>query len=127
MEAQISGLQRKVVQHQVKPVSAAHGGSGIPLKDGTALPFKVTRSWSAPAGVYVEQMFLIDPKTREVLYEGRARETAIWGLQGTTEMIDEIDSNLSLQPGTYALVFALDSVEGGRFEVDAHEVSTQAA
>ena len=97
------------------------------MKDGTTLPFKVTRSWSAPAGVYIEQMFLIDPKSREVLYEGRARETAIWGLQGTTERTDEIDTNLNLQPGTYALVFALDSVEGGRFEVDAHEVSTQAA
>lgn len=124
MEAQISGSQRKVVRYEVRPLRSIHGDSGIPLSDGTTLGFQVTRSWSAPAGVYIERMFLIDPDSREVLYEGPARETAIWGLQGTTQLSDEVTAELPLAPGRYAVVFALDSASGGEFEVEAHEVST---
>lgn len=121
MEAQVSGTQRKVVTHEVRPVKSIHGGSGIPLSEGRTLPFRVTRAWSAPAGVYMERMFLIDPATREVLFEGPEREVAIWGLQSFTEVKDEITMKVQLPAGKYAVVFALDSVAGGEFEVEAFE------
>lgn len=121
MEAQVSGDQRKVVTHEVRPLRSIHGESGIPLADGRTLPFRVARAWSAPAGVYMERMFLIDPDSREVLFEGRERETAVWGLQSFTEVVDEITVSIALKPGRYAVVFALDSTKGGEFEIEAFE------
>lgn len=123
MEAQVTGSQRKVVSCEVRPARLAHGRNGIAVSDGVTLPFIVSRGWSAPAGVYLEQMFLIDPQTREVLYEGPSRETAVWGLQSRTIITDEVKRKIALTPGKYAVVFALDSVAGGEFEVEAVEVA----
>src|SRR5688572_29553691 len=99
MEAQISGTQRKVMTSSVRP--------------GKTLPFRVARSWSAPAGVYPEQWFLVRPDTREVLHEGRLVERAIWGLQGLTDVADEVGEPLALEPGPYLVVFALGGEMGG--------------
>ena len=85
MEADVSGYQRKVVTWSVRPARRGLGTSGIALRGGRTLPFIVTRAWSAPAGVYREQWFVVDPSTRGVLYEGPARDAAIWGLQSLTE------------------------------------------
>ena len=127
MEAEISGAQRKVLGWVIKPARSAHGDAGIPLKDGKALPFQVTRQWSAPAGHYVEAWYLVHPETREVLYEGGGREVLIWGLQSPTELKDEVDGGFSLGPGKYLVVFALGGLMGGQTEVEATEVSSEAA
>ncbi|MFN2587133.1 MAG: hypothetical protein ABR613_03290 [Actinomycetota bacterium] len=119
MEAQIGGTQRKVMGSSVRPAKLSHGGSGIPLRDGKALPFRVERSWSAPDGVYPEQWFLVRPDTREVLYEGPLAERAIWGLQGLTEVVDEVTEPVPLEPGSYLVVFALGGQMGGQQEVEA--------
>lgn len=121
MEAQISGTQRKVMTSSVRPAKLAHGDSGIALRDGRALPFRVERSWSAPAGVYPEQWFLVRPDSREVLYEGPAVERPIWGLQGLTEVVDEVAEPFALEPGSYLVVFSLGGHMGGQLEVDAAE------
>jgi hypothetical protein len=123
MEAQISGTQRKVMTSSVRPAKLTHGASGIPLRSGKTLPFRVNRSWSAPAGVYPEQWFLVRPDTREVLHEGRSVERAIWGLQGLTEVADEVGEPLALEPGPYLVVFALGGHMGGQAEVEAFEAS----
>ncbi|HEX2236068.1 MAG TPA: hypothetical protein VHK89_07315 [Actinomycetota bacterium] len=127
MEADISGSQRKVVVSSVHPARRAQGTRGIPLKKGRTLPFVVARSWSAPAGVYVEQWYLVDPETREVLFESDPHESLIWGLQGLTEMRDEVSAALELRPGTYLVVFALGGLMGGELEVEAAEVSAEEA
>lgn len=127
MEADISGSQRKVVVSSVRPVRSAHGDRGIPLKNGRALPFVVERAWSAPAGVYLEQWYLVDPATREVLFESDAHESLIWGLQGLTEMRDEVSADVELRPGTYLVVFALGGLMGGELEVTAAEVPAEEA
>lgn len=127
MEAQITGTQRKVLAHSVAPLKRAHGANGIPVSEGTSLGFRVRRSWSAPAGIYRERFYLIDPGSREVLFEGPQGEIAVWGLQSLTEVSDEVRTPFPLQPGTYAVVFALGGVSGGEFEVTAVEVDEAAA
>lgn len=127
MEADLNGRQRKVVASSVAPLRVSHGDSGIPLRDGKTLPFTVAREWSAPAGHYEERWFLINPETREVLHEGPSRDVLVWGLQSLTEFTDEVTEPISLQPGTYAVVFALGGLMGGEFEVEAAEVSSEAA
>lgn len=123
MEAQITGTQRKVMSSSVRPVKVSHGTSGIPLRGGRTLPFRVERSWSAPAGMYPEQWFLVRPDTREVLYEGPPVERAIWGLQGLTDVVDEVTEPIALQPGPYAVVFSLGGQMGGQIDVEAAEAA----
>lgn len=107
----------------VRPVKLSHGDSGIPVRDGRTLPFRVQRSWSAPAGVYPEQWFLVRPDTREVLYEGPVVERAIWGLQGLTEVADDVTEPIRLDPGQYLVVFALGGHMGGELEVEAAQTA----
>lgn len=121
MEAPITGTQRKVMTSSIRPAKLSHGESGIALRDGRTLPFRVRRSWSAPAGVYPEQWFLVRPDTREVLYEGPAVERAIWGLQGLTEVAEEVAEPFALDPGSYLVVFSLGGYMGGQAEVEAAE------
>lgn len=120
-------MQRKVVAQEVRPIRSSLAATGIPLRGGKTLPFRVTRSWSAPAGVYRERFYLIHPETREVLFEGPEHEAAIWGLQSLTNVRDEIRLPLELSPGTYEVVFALGGVNGGEFEIEATEVGEEAA
>lgn len=124
MEAQISGTQRKVMTSSIRPVKLSHGASGIALRDGRTLPFRVERSWSAPAGVYPEQWFLVRPDTREVLYEGPNVERAIWGLQGLTDVSDDVTEPFALEPGSYLVVFSLGGYMGGQLEVEASQADT---
>jgi hypothetical protein len=127
MEADIAGSQRKVVTSSVHPARGGREAEGIMLRDGRTLPFVVSRSWSAPAGVYVEQWFLVDPTTREVLHQSEPRETSIWGLQALTELTEEVGDGLPLAPGTYLVVFALGGLMGGELEVEAAEAPAEEA
>ncbi len=119
MEAQIDGMQRKVMTSSVRPVKLSHGDAGIALRDGKTLPFRVERSWSAPAGVYPEQWFLVRPDSREVVHEGPVTERPIWGLQGLTEVADDVTTPIALQSGPYLVVFSLGGHMGGQAEVEA--------
>ena len=121
MEADVSGYQRKVVTSAVRPAKRAYGETGIALRNGKTLPFVVKRSWSAPAGVYREQWFLVDPATREVIHEAPARERMIWGLQSLTEVSDEVREPLDIAAGKYVIVFALGGLKGGEVEVEVVE------
>ena len=125
--ANIDGHQRKVVMSDVHPARAAYGDSGIALRGGRTLPFSVTRAWNAPAGNYTEGWYLVDPKTREVLYEGPQKTVLIWGLQSWTELTDEVGEAIPLAPGTYWIVFALGGAMGGQVDVDAAEAAAEIA
>lgn len=127
MEADINGPQRKTLWTRVRPVRATFGNEGIVLKDGATLPFEVSRSWSAPAGHYPEQWFLVNPKTREVLYESRSVVRFVVGLQAPTDVTDVVDEPLSLEPGSYQIVFALGGLKGGEMDVVATNAEASAA
>jgi hypothetical protein len=119
MQADIAGLQRKVVSSRVLPARISDGESGLALKNGRTLPFVVTRSWSAPAGHYDEAWYLVDPSSREVLYEHLSGEVRVWGLQSWTDFTDTITEPIPLIAGTYLFVFALGGVKGGETTVPA--------
>ena len=127
MEADVSGPQRKVKVSWARPAKAVHGTEGITVRDGRTLPFVVHREWLAPAGTYQEQWFLIDPETREVLYEGKVSQRAIRGLQALTACEDVVTEPLALTPGSYRLVFALGGLQGGEMDVAVAEAPAEAA
>lgn len=105
----------------MRPASAADGLSGIAVGGGRTKPFVVARSWSAPAGVYPEGWYLIDPSTREVFYERTEPEVSVFGLQSLTEVVTEVTEPIPLAPGSYQVVFALGGVMGGQLDVDVSE------
>lgn len=127
MEADINGPQRKILGGKVRPAKLAHGMEGIPLRDGKTLPFVVIREWSAPAGYYLEQWFLVKPDTGEVFYEGPAKQVLVWGLQSRTEIEDEVDEPIPLEAGTYQIVFALGGLKGGEIDVEAFAAPAEEA
>jgi hypothetical protein len=127
MQADINGPQRKVLVSAVTPARRTLGDEGIPVRDGKSLPFSVAREWSAPAGIYVESFYIVDPKSREVLYEGAGVERSLWGLQGLTRFETEVRDPIKLAPGTYSVVYSLGGMMGGEFPVEAFEVSAEEA
>jgi hypothetical protein len=128
MQADINGPQRKILVATVRPAKTTHGASGIALRRGRTLPFVIYRQWSAPAGYYSEQWFLVVPDTKEVVHEGPVRrETLIWGLQSVTELTDTVTASIKLEPGTYRIVFALGGLLGGEVDVEAYEAPAEEA
>ena len=112
---------------RVRPTRSAVGTEGIVVKDGWTLPFEVYRAWSAPAGHYPEQWFLVNPETREVLYESPTPVRAMFGLQAPTEVTDVVETPLELAEGKYQIVFALGGLKGGEIEVVASSGAASAA
>ena len=127
MQADINGPQRKILAAGARPLKPTHGLEGIAIRDGRTLPFVVHRQWSAPAGYYVEQWFLVKPETGEVFIEGLAKEALVLGLQARTELIDEVTDALPLEPGAYQLVFALGGLKGGEVDVQVVEAPAEEA
>ncbi|MFP5352143.1 MAG: hypothetical protein ACLGIB_06240 [Actinomycetota bacterium] len=126
MQADIKGPQRKILTASVRPLKAAHGTQGIAVRGGRSLPFVVSREWSAPAGYYSEQWFLVKDDG-EVIYEAPAEIRLIWGLQSRTEFADTVEAPIALEPGKYQIVFALDRLRGGEIEVTAAEAPAEEA
>ncbi|MFN2388891.1 MAG: hypothetical protein ABR575_04715 [Actinomycetota bacterium] len=127
MEADIQGAQRKVFSSEVRPRGGTFDEAGIRVRKGSSLPFSVRREWSAPAGHYPEVWFLVDPETREVLYEGPTRDVLVWGLQSLTELTDEVTVPIALRPGNHKIVFALGGLKGGEIDVPVSEEPAESA
>lgn len=125
--ADVSGPQRRVMSASVRPTRSAWGDSGIRLKNGRSLPFAVTRAWLAPVGYYQEAWYLVNPETREVLYEGPSQPRLIYGLQSFTKVSDVVTEPIALTPGRYLIVFALGGLKGGEVEVEASEAPAEEA
>jgi hypothetical protein len=127
MEADIAGHQRKVVRSAVRPLRAAVGVQGIPVRDGRTLPFSVTRGWNAPAGYYPEGWYLVIPDSGEVLHAAYGDVTLIWGLQSVTDVTTVVKDPIELAPGSYQIVFVVGGIKGGTLDVEAFEASSEAA
>jgi hypothetical protein len=125
--ADIAGPQRKVIAHDIRPLKPSQGESGIPLSRGRTLPFVVERQWSAPAGHYNERFFIVDPRTREVLYESPGTIIRLMGLQAPTALRSVVEEPVPLMPGKYLVFWATDDLEGGTSEVEAAEVESATA
>ncbi|CAN5207072.1 hypothetical protein BH20ACT22_BH20ACT22_22180 [soil metagenome] len=124
MEADVAGLQRKLMRASVRPLNPVHGSDGIPVHGDRTLPFSVTREWSAPAGRYLERWFLVHPESRTVVFEGPIREEVlIWGLQALSSLTDRLMNSFPLEPGPYLLVFALGGHKAAEIETQAVRVS----
>lgn len=127
MQADIAGLQRKVVRSSIRPAKSVYGTSGIAVRDGKCLAFVVSRGWNAPAGNYPEAFYIVAPDTGEVYYESPTRSRLIWGLPSVTDVETEVDAPVELAPGTYTIVFALGGIKGGEAEVEVFEADSKAA
>jgi hypothetical protein len=124
VEADVAGLQRKLVRVVTRPVDPLYGYEGIPVEENKTLPFMVTRSWSAPAGRYLERWFLVEPGTSTVVFEGPIRDDVlIWGLQAPTTLTDRLMNPIPLEPGPYLLVFALGGHKAGEVPAEAFRVT----
>ncbi|MEA2433119.1 MAG: hypothetical protein QOG54_576 [Actinomycetota bacterium] len=111
----------------VRPARVIYGSSGISVRSGQSLPFKLTREWLAPAGYYAERWYLVRPETKEVMYESPERLQLMWGLQAPTSVIDEIHEPIDLPAGSYVIVFALGGIKGGELAFEAVEVPAEEA
>ena len=127
MEAPISGPQRKVFDARVKPVRSDDGTEGITVRNGATTPFSVYRAWVGPAGHYPEAWYLIDPSTREVLFEWSSEDLHILGLQALTKLETEVKGPIRLPAGKYQIVFALGGIKGGELDVQVAEAPSVAA
>jgi hypothetical protein len=123
--ADIDGLQRKIIRAAVRPVRLTYGENGIPVRGGETLPFVVERGWNAPLGYYNETWYLVHPESGEVLYEGPQRVRLINGLPSVTDVSDEMSGGFRLDPGSYKIVFALDTYKGGEIDVEAIEAPAE--
>ena len=99
---------------------------GIPVKAGTSSPFRVVRSWSGPAGHYIEQ-WSIRRGFRDVIYEHPAKEIEVRGMQSVTQLEDVVDSPVTLEPGDYLLVFVVEGLFMGSAEIRAAAFDDAAA
>jgi hypothetical protein len=126
-EADIRGLQRKIITASVRPLKTSFGSSGIRVRNGRTLPFAVTREWSAPAGHYAETWYLVHPESREVFLEGPVGNARVVGLQSVTAFTDEVTEPIRLEPGTYQVVFALGGQQGGTIDIEVTEPTAEEA
>jgi hypothetical protein len=127
MEADINGLQRKVMRSGARPARTVLGLSGIAVRDGKTLPFVVSRGWNAPAGNYPEAFYIVARDSGEVYYASPTKARLIWGLPSVTDVETVVDEPVELAPGTYKIVFALGGMKGGETEVEVFEADSLAA
>ncbi|MGH2810264.1 MAG: hypothetical protein ACRDIA_05220 [Actinomycetota bacterium] len=93
---------------------------GIRLKNGKTLPFLVERTWSGPAGSYNEQ-WSIRRGGKEIVYGSESKPIWVKGLQSIRTYTDRVDEPISLEAGTYNLVFVAEGYFMGSREITAAE------
>jgi hypothetical protein len=91
---------------------------GIPVAGGATSPFRVVRSWSGPAGHYIEQ-WSIRRGMREVVYQHPEREIEVKGMQSVSQHEDLVTQSVTLEPGEYLLVFVVEGLFMGSVEIRA--------
>ena len=99
---------------------------GIVVSDGLTEPFIVERSWSGPAGYYLEQ-WSIRRDGKEILYEGDLKSISIRGLQSVSTFTDQVDAPIPLEAGTYQLAFVVEGRFMGFSEIRVSSKETVAA
>lgn len=127
MEADLEGLQRKVMRSSIRPQRSSYGTEGIVVRDGQTLPFVVTRGWNAPAGYYPETFYIVTADAGEVYYEAPTEVRLIWGLPSITDVSSVVEEPIELPPGDYKVVFALGGIKGGEADVKVSDQGARAA
>lgn len=100
--------------------------STIEVRDGKSLPFLVERSWSGPAGHYIEQWSL-RRGMREVVYKSQPNSVFVRGIQSLTTHTDRVEEAIPLEPGSYRLVFVVEGHFMGSVEVEVVSTGSAAA
>lgn len=98
----------------------------IAVNDGRTLPFAVERSWSGPAGKYIEQ-WSIRRGMGEILYESDPKYVFVRGIQSITTHTDRVEVPFEIDPGRYRLVFAVEGYFMGAVDIEAVSAGTAAA
>ena len=93
---------------------------GIRLNNGRTMPFLVERTWSGPAGGYNEQ-WSIRRGGKEIVYSSESKPVWVKGLQSIRTYTDRVDEPISLDAGTYNLVFIAEGYFMGSREITAAE------
>lgn len=99
---------------------------GILTVDGLTEPFIVERSWSGPAGYYLEQ-WSIRRSGSEIIYSGDVKSISIRGLQSISTFTDRVDTPIPLEAGTYQLAFVVEGRFMGFTEIRVSSKETVAA
>lgn len=99
---------------------------GIAIAEGKTLPFLMERSWSGPAGNYVEQ-WSIRRAMGEIIYQGEPKYVFVRGIQSATLHVDQVDEPFSMEPGTYRLVFVVEGFFMGAAEIQVAPAGSAAA
>lgn len=100
--------------------------STIEVREGKSLPFLVERSWSGPAGHYIEQWSL-RRGMREVVYKSQPNSVFVRGIQSLTTHTDRVEEAIPLEPGSYRLVFVVEGYFMGSVEVEVVSTGSAAA
>ncbi|MGH2707505.1 MAG: hypothetical protein ACRDJK_04350, partial [Actinomycetota bacterium] len=79
---------------------------GIDLADGNTRPFVVERSWSGPAGTYIEEWSI--RRDGKVLYRRPSGYIRIRGMQSVSTYSEWIENPIALDPGAHELVFVVE-------------------
>jgi hypothetical protein len=95
--------------------------NGIVTIGGKAKPFLVVRSWSGPSGVYNEQWSL-RRGGKDVIHRGPMRQLSVRGMQSVTERTDRVSESITLEPGTYQLVFVVEGRFMGSVPIDVRTI-----
>jgi len=84
--------------------------SRVIVEGGTTRPFVLERGWSGPSGSYLET-WSIRKGGREIIHQSASRPVFVRGIQSVTRYSDLVSKPITLEPGTYDLVFIVE----GRF------------
>lgn len=99
---------------------------GIDTVDGKTLPFILERSWSGPAGNYIER-WSIRRSMQEIIYQSDPQYIFVRGIQSITKHADRVDQPISLEPGAYRLVFVVDGYFMGAADIEVAPAGSAAA
>lgn len=115
----------ELVKARVAPADEPYE-EGIRLKQGRTLPFLVERSWSGPAGSYIEQ-WSIRRGGKDILFSSDPKSIWVRGPQSIRSFVDRMEEPITLEPGTYNLVFVAEGYFMGSREITASEPGTSNA
>lgn len=115
----------ELVSARVAPADRSYR-DGILLGDGKTEPFLVERSWSGPAGNYVEQ-WSIRRGLSEVLHRPPAGLIRVRGMQSVSTVVDRVDDPVLLESGDYKLVFVVEGHFMGSADIRVEPAGDAAA
>lgn len=115
----------ELVKVRVTPAERTYE-DGILVSEGFTQPFVVERSWSGPAGWYLEQ-WSIRRGGKEILYTSDIKSISVRGIQSVSSYTDLVEKSVPLEAGTYQLVFVIEGRFMGSVDIEVRSIDTAAA